>query len=111
MVASATTASPLGAPGTAATFLNNDLLATATAFSIGNEARTNGGEGESFPGSIDEVRISGVARAANQFMFQDPAPGDVNGDFVVNIADFNIITANMLPEEIGSNVPLPVNGG
>jgi hypothetical protein len=85
----------LGAPGSTAVTMNNDLIAANTAFSIGNEARDNGGEGESFPGWIDEVRISSVARSATQFLFNDPKPGDVNGDNVVDINDFNTITANL----------------
>jgi hypothetical protein len=57
--------------------MNKDLLAASTEFSIGNEARDTGtgtGEGESFVGSIDEVRISSVARGADQMMFTVPEP-------------------------------------
>ena len=45
-------------------------------YSIGNEARDTGsgaGEGESFVGKLDEVRISSVARTADQFIFA-PVP-------------------------------------
>ncbi len=38
-------------------------------FSIGNEARSTGGSSEVFIGSIDEVRISSIARAPNSFLF------------------------------------------
>ena len=53
--------------------MNKDLLIQDTAFAIGNEARSTGsgvGEGESFVGLIDNVRISDTARAANQFIFR-----------------------------------------
>jgi hypothetical protein len=46
-------------------------------YSIGNEARDTGsgaGEGESFVGKLDEIRISSVARTADQFMFAVPEP-------------------------------------
>jgi hypothetical protein len=52
------------------TTMVNSLLATATPdFAIGNENRDSGsgtGEGESFVGSIDEVRIEGAALGADQ---------------------------------------------
>jgi len=38
-------------------------------FSIGNEARSTGGSSEFFPGLIDEVRISSIARQASDFFF------------------------------------------
>ncbi len=55
----------------------NDPAANTVAndFAIGNEARSNGtglGEGENFFGLIDEVRISDIARNANQFIFAVP---------------------------------------
>lgn len=67
---------------------------------IGNEARDTGGgvnSNEGLRGLIDEVRISNVARAANQFIFsQTPATtGDVDGLGGVTIADFNIIKNNL----------------
>jgi hypothetical protein len=52
--------------------LNADPVEGLTGFAIGNETRDAGsgaGEGESFVGRIDEVRISSVARGANQFVF------------------------------------------
>ena len=57
--------------------LNLDPVEGLTGFAIGNEARDAGsgaGEGESFVGRIDEVRISAVARAADQFIFGVPEP-------------------------------------
>jgi len=68
---------------------------------IGNEGRatstTSGtGSGEGLRGLIDEVRISNVARTPSQFLFGSGLlEGDVNGDNEVNIADFQIITANL----------------
>ena len=47
-----------------------------------------------WPGNVRELRTD-IAAAA------DPFGGDAEA----------IITASLLPEEIGSNVPLPVNGG
>jgi hypothetical protein len=52
-----------------------DLNGAFGDFVVGNEARNAGtGEAENFPGLIDEVRISGVARAADEFVFAVPEP-------------------------------------
>ncbi len=76
---------------------NADLPNITADFVIGNEGRATGGSTEGFNGLVDEVRISGVARNATQMIFGSGLPeGDVNGDFQVNIADFNLITANLL---------------
>ncbi len=53
--------------------LNNDLAASAT-FGVGNEFRS--APGENLEGFIDEVRISSVPRAANEFLF---GPGSGGG--------------------------------
>lgn len=45
--------------------------------SLGNEARASGGSTEVFPGRIDEVRISAVARGAAEFYF---TAYDTDGD-------------------------------
>jgi hypothetical protein len=45
-----------------------DLITASGDFALGNEARS-AGESENFAGLLDEVRISGVARAADQLMF------------------------------------------
>lgn len=45
-------------------------------FSIGNEARSNGGSSEVFLGSIDEVRISSIARQPAGFLFAHDADQD-----------------------------------
>jgi len=42
--------------------------------SLGNEARSSGGSTEPFRGSIDEVRISSIARADSGFLFAATAP-------------------------------------
>jgi hypothetical protein len=45
--------------------------------SLGDEARDTGsgaGEGESFVGQIDEVRISDIGRSSSQFIFSVPEP-------------------------------------
>ncbi|QJE98525.1 LamG-like jellyroll fold domain-containing protein [Luteolibacter luteus] len=61
--------------------LSNDLNGKTGDLAIGNEARGFNGnaEGEPFPGLIDEVRISGVARHPTDFFFVAPgkriAPG------------------------------------
>jgi hypothetical protein len=72
-----------------------DLAAVAHDFAIGGETRNNGtgfGEGENFYGQIDEVRISGVARAANEFLFTAGVTENANFDGVngVNGTDFLI---------------------
>jgi hypothetical protein len=77
--------------------MNGWLRQQDTDFSLGNEMRDFNGNTEPFIGLIDEVRISDIARAPNQFIFTNPLPnGDVNGDFVVDINDFNIISSNFL---------------
>ena len=42
--------------------------------SLGNEARAGGGSTEPFRGTIDEVRISSIARASTGFLFPATAP-------------------------------------
>ena len=61
--------------------MTNDLLvSTACDLTIGNEGRTNGGSTDSFPGVLDEVRISSVARTAGQFLFMAGPDGDALDD-------------------------------
>jgi hypothetical protein len=45
-------------------------------FSIGNDARDANGSSEAFIGSIDEVRISSIARTPDDFVFSDDADHD-----------------------------------
>lgn len=49
--------------------MNGWLRQQDTDFAIGNELRDFNGNTEGFVGSIDEVRISDVARTADQFLF------------------------------------------
>ena len=65
-----TAANPIGG-GT----LSGDLNGITGDFALGNEARTfeNNAEAEPFPGLIDEVRISSVARHPTDFFFVPPA--------------------------------------
>jgi hypothetical protein len=49
--------------------MNGWLRQQDTDFALGNEMRDFNGNTEPFVGLIDEVRISDVARAANQFLF------------------------------------------
>lgn len=51
--------------------LLNDLGGIDTVFGVGNEFR--GGPGENLPGLIDEVRISNIARGADEFIFAPAA--------------------------------------
>jgi len=61
--------------------MTSDLLAGgAVDFSIGNEARDLGGVTDAFLGVVDEVRISSVARNANQFVFTAGGDGDALDD-------------------------------
>lgn len=50
--------------------LANDLSVAGCDFTIGNEGRATGGSTDNFIGLIDEVRISSVARATNEFVFR-----------------------------------------
>ncbi|MBK1882524.1 hypothetical protein JIN85_08860 [Luteolibacter pohnpeiensis] len=60
--------------------LNPDLTPD---FVIGNEGKSNGGASDAFLGVIDEVRISNIARDADDFLFsQVSEPNDAYDDFV-----------------------------
>jgi hypothetical protein len=66
-------------------------LATGSDLGIGNEGRA--GQTGNWMGLIDEVRVSDIARGANQFVFANPSPptahpGDFDGDGDVDGADF-----------------------
>lgn len=72
----------LSAGATPASLLGSSTMATdlqqiAADFAIGNEARSTGGQTEGFSGWIDEVRISSIARAADQFIFFSLPPLNV----------------------------------
>lgn len=56
-----------------------DLTGAFGDFAVGNEARNagTGAESENFAGLIDEVRLSGVARGADEFHFAVPEPSSI----------------------------------
>ena len=56
-----------------------DFTATNGDFALGNDARSASGENEVFPGQIDEVCISGVARTAANFLFRGVALAGASG--------------------------------
>lgn len=67
--------------------LSHDFNGHRGDFAIGNEARTShssNAEGEPFPGCIDEVRISSVARHPSDFLFVPPdrrtSPSEAEAD-------------------------------
>lgn len=72
LVSTGTTANLIGS-GT----MTNNLTVGTGDFAVGNEARTTGGETDGFAGYIDEVRISGIVRAADAMM---PSNYDSDGD-------------------------------
>jgi autotransporter-associated beta strand protein len=73
LVEEVTAANEIGSGSLAASFTSQQ-----GDFSIGNEARSNGGSTEFFPGLIDEVRISSIARQPEDFFFK-PADFDEDG--------------------------------
>lgn len=75
--------------------LANGLAVAGCDFVIGNEGRATGGSTDNFVGLIDEVRISRVARATNEFVFRSIQveassyePGTTN--FPANTLDGNL---------------------
>jgi hypothetical protein len=83
--------------------LNSDLPGVSSAttiFSVGNSARNPGGGAgaavANFPGNIDEVRISGVARGTNEFVFQNVSVLEATGtqapNYPENTLDGNLST-------------------
>lgn len=77
-----------------------DPVQSSTGFAVGNETRDAGvgtGEGESFVGLIDEVRISSVARADGEFIFsggEGCIAGDFNCNGAVENADLTLLLNN-----------------
>jgi hypothetical protein len=55
------------------TLVDDLTTANTTVYSVGNDGRTGGAVDKNIEGLVDEVRISGTARSANQFIFFDPA--------------------------------------
>ena len=97
--------------------LSNDLNGSTGDLAIGNEARSFPGnaEGEPFPGLIDEVRISSIARGPGDYSFVPEASrqtaGDPNGNGSASRAgrDLDLRLSNVLVD--GSPAPLPAPGG
>jgi hypothetical protein len=63
-------------------------------FSIGNEARASGGSSEVFIGSIDEVRVSSIARKPDGFFFPGPDSDHDGMPDAWEMAWFNSISEN-----------------
>lgn len=102
--------------------LSGDLNGTKGDFAIGNEARSFDGncEGEPFPGRIDEVRISGIARHPSDFFFipptlrnQDTRPGSGAPQdptpFALKLAGVQV-DSNPVPIPLGGT-PLKLGSG
>ncbi|MFM2082890.1 MAG: hypothetical protein RL380_1581, partial [Verrucomicrobiota bacterium] len=76
--------------------LSYDLPVASCDFTLGNEGRATGGSSDNFVGAIDEVRISNMARATNEFIFRSQPvltassyeAGSTN--FPANIQDGNL---------------------
>ncbi|HKK18856.1 MAG TPA: LamG-like jellyroll fold domain-containing protein [Opitutales bacterium] len=49
-------------------------LSGNTQIGVGNDGRTSGGQDKNIQGLIDEVRISGIARASDEMLFAVPEP-------------------------------------
>jgi signal transduction histidine kinase len=93
--------------------LSADFNGQTGDFAIGNEARTFAGnaEAEPFPGLIDEVRISGVARHPSDFFFVPPARRQPPGGAVVAGAgpavrrDFRLALESVLVDASSASLP------
>lgn len=87
--------SPTQAAQVATRTMTSDLLTGTADFAIGNEARDASGEG--FTGLIDEVRVSGDARAAKDFLFYPTvtvtASSSQTGNGPENTLDNNLATS------------------
>jgi hypothetical protein len=72
-----------------------DFTAVNGDFALGNDARSAAGENEVWPGRIDEVRISGIARAATDFLFHTvtlAGASGSDGNLPQNTLDANFAT-------------------
>ncbi len=56
--------------------MTNDLPVGSADWAIGNDGRATGGSDQNWVGLIDEVRLSGVARPATEFLFHADSDGD-----------------------------------
>jgi signal transduction histidine kinase len=93
--------------------LSGDLNGVTGDLAMGNEARTFDGnaEAEPFPGLIDEVRISAVARHPSDFFFVPPAerltPERLAGGSVARgeAAGFDLKLASVLVDASSAEIP------
>ncbi len=103
-----TLANPIGTGS-----LSNDFGGRTGDLAIGNEARSFPGnaEAEPFPGLIDEVRLSGVARQPGDFLFLPPErrtpPGPVPGGTGADAgkSDFHLLLTGMLVDSVPVALP------
>lgn len=106
--------------------LSHNLAPTVGDFAIGNEARSAvplNGEAEPFPGLIDEVRLSSVARHPTDFLFVppslrkipdyhlvDPKQNSRNGPFQLNLTGISV-DGERVPFIPPKNTPLSLKPG
>lgn len=97
--------------------LSADLGGGIGDFAIGNEARAFPGnaEAEPFPGIIDEVRISSVARHPSDFFFVPPerraGPAAAAGSGTGEVRrDFDLKLASVLVDASSADLPGPQGG-
>ena len=94
--------------------LSNDLNGVLGDLAIGNEARQffQNTEAEPFPGCIDEVRISGVARRPDDFFFVAPedrlrgTQAEASPAAPTSQPRFRLALANVLVDSVEKEVPL-----
>ena len=98
--------------------LTSDFNGKTGDFAIGNEARSFVGnaEAEPFPGKIDEVRISGVARHPSDFFFV-PAARRTNPEQIANASEstrkltpFNLMLSGIFVDSKSVTPPQGRNG-
>jgi signal transduction histidine kinase len=95
--------------------LSNDLNGNTGDLAIGNEARSFPGnaEGESFPGLIDEVRISSVARDPGDYFFVPPEARKPSGASAADISTakppvrLDLKLSNILVDGFPAALPKP----
>ncbi|MBK1815515.1 hypothetical protein JIN84_07810 [Luteolibacter yonseiensis] len=104
--------------------LSSDLNGLVGDLAIGNEARefVGNAEAEPFPGLIDEVRISGVARHPSDFFFippeqrRNPAHVQTDAQKVVPPPEFDLELIDVLVDSssaipLGAGKPLELSAG
>lgn len=98
--------------------LSSDFGGGTGDFAIGNEARTftDNAEAEPFPGLIDEVRISGVARHPSDFFFvpaklrTSPEPSTDRSATGGGRRDFDLKLESVLVDASSAVIPPPGDG-